>query len=133
MDMSITLGQLLIGMLILIGIALGAVMINVVLKLNEILKQINMIVTKNEGNINDSIEAIPNILHNAEEITDSLNQQMQHVSGTVKSIEETVEYAASTAQVLTEDIVLPISELLHIFSLLKGIFIKEKKKGLFRK
>lgn len=133
MDMSITLGQLLIGMLILIGIALGAVMINVVLKLNEILKQINMIVTKNEGNINDSIEAIPNILHNAEEITDSLNQQMQHVSGTVKSIEETVEYAASTAQVLTEDIVLPISELLHILSLLKGIFIKEKKKGLFRK
>ncbi|GAB6086636.1 hypothetical protein [Alkaliphilus crotonatoxidans] len=133
MEISITLGQLLIGFLMIAGIVLVVALINVVLKLNEILKQVNHIVVKNEANINASIDTIPKILHNAEEITDSFNEQMKHVSGTVKSIEETVEYAASTAQVLTEDVVLPISELFQIFSFLKGIFIKEKKKGLFRK
>lgn len=131
--MTFTLGEIFIGILFLLGMALLIITFIAILKLIDILKQVNTIVAKNEGNINASLDSMPKVLHNVEEITAGLNEQMQHISGTVRSIEETVEYAASTAQVLTEDIVLPIGELLQIFGLLKGIFIKEKKKGLFRK
>lgn len=98
-------------------------------RLNEILKQFKTILEKNDKNINESIETMPKLLSNLQEITNGVNQEMKHIQGAVKNIEETVSYAASTAQILSEDIVEPIRDLLEILALLKGVFFKEKKKG----
>ena len=72
---------------------------------------------------------MPKILNNTEQITESINEEMQHVSQAVKAIEETVEYTASAAQVVAEDIALPIKDIMAVLGIIKNIFTKEKKKG----
>ena len=53
---------------------------------------------------------------------------MQHVSQAIKAIEETVEYTASAAQVVAEDIALPVKDILAILGIIKDIFTKDKKR-----
>ena len=98
-------------------------------RINEILKQFKAVIYKNDNNINESLETLPKLLNNLEEITKGVNQEMKHIQGAVKNIEETVGYAASTAQILSEDLVEPIRDLLQVLALLKSVFFKEKKKG----
>jgi len=140
--------------LTLVGIGVLGVLLVVLLKLNDILKQAKSILIKNDGHINQSIESLPRVINNVETITNSLNKEMVHVEGAIKNveeitvgvneeikhlkgavrnIEETVEHAAATAQTLTDDILLPIGDILNLLALLKGMFVKEKKKGIFRK
>lgn len=131
MDAQITIGQLIT---ILLAIAGGGVLImlfKTLMNINEIFNNINRMLQRNEGNIDDMLNSLPKILNNTEEITNSVNEEMQHVSGAIKAIEETVEYTASAAQVVTEDIVLPAKDLLEILALVKSIFVKDKKKGWF--
>ncbi len=146
--------ETLFGVLALAGIAVLVALFMALLKGYEILKQVKTVLIKNEGNINQSIESLSGIVHNidgitasvneemehiggvlknVEEITEGVNQEVKQIKGTIRSIEETVEYAAATAQSLTEDFVLPIGDLLSLLSVIKGLFVKEKKKGLFRK
>ncbi len=129
MIIEITGKGLLMALFSILGVALIGFLFITLSRINEILKQFKMTLEKNDKNINDSIEALPKLLNNLEEITAGVNEEMKHIQGTVRSIEETVGYAASTAQLLTEDIVEPVRDLLEILSVIKGIFFKEKKKG----
>lgn len=115
------------------GLAVLIVLFIAVIRLNEVLKRIKGILERNEKNIDDALSIMPKVLHNTNEITESINEEMKHVKGTIRNIEETVEYAVSTAQTLNDDIIVPVKEVLEILGLLKGIFIKEKKKGWFNK
>ncbi|MBM7616292.1 hypothetical protein [Alkaliphilus hydrothermalis] len=151
--MTITMEHLQV-VLVLVGIGVLGALLVVLLKVNDILKQAKSILVKNDGNINQSIESLPKVINNVEilsnslnnemvhvggaiknieEITVGVNEEIKHLKGTVRNIEETVEYAAATAQTLTDDILLPIGDILNLLTILKGIFVKEKKKGIFRK
>ena len=88
---------------------------------------------RNENNIDSALNSLPKILNNTEEITKSVNEEMKHISGAIKAVEETIEYTASAAQVISEDIIMPGKDLLEILALIKSIFIKDKKKGWFDK
>ncbi len=129
MIIEITGKGLLIALFSTLGVALIGFLFITLSRINEILKQFKMTLEKNDKNINDSIEALPKLLNNLEEITAGVNEEMKHIQETVRSIEETAGYAASTAQLLTEDIVEPVRDLLEILGVIKGIFFKEKKKG----
>ncbi|KAB3530491.1 hypothetical protein F8154_13765 [Alkaliphilus pronyensis] len=120
--------------IILIPLALigFGITIVILLKLNDIIKQIKDMLAKNEKNINESLDSMPKILKNVDEITYKANEEMKHFQGAAKNIEETVGYAAATAQILSRDILEPIGDVLSLLGVLKGIFIKEKKKGLFK-
>ena len=121
------------GLLVFLFSILGAILIGFLFialsRLNEILKQFKTILDKNDKNLNDSLETLPKLLNNLQEISGGINQEMKHIQGAVKNIEETVGYAAATAQLLSEDIVEPLSDILQALGLIKGIFFKEKKKG----
>lgn len=140
--------------LVLVGIGVLGALLVVLLKVNDLLRQAKSILIKNDGNINKSIESLPRVIDNVETLTNSLNSEMVHVGGAirnveeitvgvneeikhlkgaVRNIEETVEYAAATAQTLTDDILLPMGDLLNLLAVLKGFFVKEKKKGIFGK
>ncbi|QUH20127.1 hypothetical protein [Alkaliphilus sp. B6464] len=133
MDAQITIGQLITVLFAIAGGGVLVVLFKTLANLNQIFSNINKIVQRNEVNIDSALNSLPNILVNTEEITKSVNEEMQHVSGAIKAIEETVEYTASAAQVVTEDIVLPVKDILEILALVKSIFIKDKKKGWFEK
>ena len=149
-EFVITLEQI----FVLVGVAVAVLLVMTLLKVYEILKQVKTILLKNESNINQSLDSLPKVINNVDEITKGLNGEMKHIGGTirnieeitdgvneeikhlkgaVRNIEETVEYAAATAQSITEDVVLPIADILNLLSILKGVFVKEKKKGFFSK
>lgn len=140
--------------LLLVGLAVAVLLVMTLVKVYEILKQLRQILLRNDANINQTLDSLPKVIHNVEEITKAVNGEMKHIDGTIKNveeitgtvneeikhlkgavrnIEETVEYAAATAQTITEDFVLPISDLMSIVSLIKSLFVKEKKKGFFSK
>jgi len=129
MTIEITGYGLLVFLFSLIGVILIGFLFIALSRLNEILKQFKIILDKNDKNLNDSLETLPKLLNNLEEISDGINQEMKHIRGAVKNIEETVGYAAATAQLLSEDIVEPLSDILEVLGLIKGIFFKDKKKG----
>ncbi|SCY65458.1 hypothetical protein [Alkaliphilus peptidifermentans] len=130
--MYIDMGILVAIILTPLAIILFGLILMVILKLNDVLKQVKDQLSRNEKNIDDSLRSLPKVLHNLEEITYMANEEMKHVHGAIKNIEETVGYAAATAQMVSEDIVEPIGDVLQLLSILRGIFVKEKKKGLFK-
>ncbi|SET65877.1 hypothetical protein SAMN05660297_03060 [Natronincola peptidivorans] len=129
---TITLGQLFTILFALLGIALFVVIFVLLHKLNESIKQIKQIITKNEKNIDETMERIPKVLHNVEEISGIVNEEIKHVQGVVKNIEDTVGYTASAAQGINEDILEPIRELFQVVSLVREMF-PSKKKNWFKK
>lgn len=130
---TITLGQLFAFLLGILGIVLFVVICILLLKVKEILDQINKIIVKNEKNIDESIESLPKVLNNVEQISGVVNEEIKHLQGVVKNIEETVGYTAATAQGISEDILEPIGDLFQIISLITGILPIKKKKSWFKK
>lgn len=128
MDIQISLGQLLNVSLILGGIGVLLFLFKVLKNLNQILCNINNIVQNNENNINSALDSLPNIVNNAEQITGTVNEEMKHVSGAVRAVEETVEYTASAAQVINEDIIIPTRDLLKMLVLVKKVFVRNNEK-----
>ncbi|SNR96620.1 protein of unknown function [Anaerovirgula multivorans] len=135
MDSTITisLGQLFTILFALLGIALFVILVTMLLKVNETLKQIRLMIAKNEKHIDETMERIPKVLHNVEEITGVVNEEIKHVQGVVKNIEETVEYTASAAQGISEDILEPIRDIFQILSLITELLPNKKKKTWFKK
>jgi len=133
MDAQITIGQLITVIFAIAGGGVLIVLFKTLININQIFNNINRILQRNESNINSALNSLPNILNNTEEITQSVNEEMKHVSGAIKAVEETIGYTASAAQVISEDIILPAKDLLEILALFKNIFTKDKKKGWFEK
>ena len=129
MDIQITVGQLVNTLLVLAGIGVLIMLFKTLININGIIGDIGKIIQHNERNIDNILNSVPKILDNTEQITESINEEMQHVSQAVKAIEETVEYTASAAQVVAEDIALPIKDIIAVLGTIKNIFIKDKKKG----
>lgn len=132
MDVQITIGQLVNILLVLAGIGVLIMLFKTLLNINNIVGDVGKIIQRNEKNVDSILDSVPKILDNTEQITESVNEEMQHVSQAIKAIEETVEYTASAAQVVAEDIALPIKDILAVLRIIKDIFIKDKKKGWFK-
>lgn len=117
----------------LIGIGVLVLVIIAFIRLNETLNIIKGILTKNEKNIDDSLESMPKLLSNLEEITKEVNGDMKIIKEAFRNIDETAEYTASAMQVVSEDILDPIKDVLSIISVIRDVIGKPRKKGLFRK
>ncbi|MDR5659894.1 hypothetical protein RH915_10375 [Serpentinicella sp. ANB-PHB4] len=133
MEVTVNLNTILWLILTVLGVGVLVVIFTAVQKLNETLKIVQNILTKNEENIDESLKRIPNVLSNVEEITTDVNEEMKHVKNAFKNIDDTVEYTASAVQGVNEDIIEPIRDLLGIVSLIADVFGKPKKKGIFKK
>ena len=115
------LGMISIGILVLLAILL--------FKIKDILDQMKNIIIKNEKHIDQTIETIPKVLQNIEEISDVVSEETKNLQGVVKNIEQTVEYT----QEIGQDILEPIGELFQVLSLVTSVLPKKKKKTWFNK
>ncbi|MCC5910387.1 MAG: hypothetical protein JJT76_08120 [Clostridiaceae bacterium] len=130
---TITFGQLFSILLGILGIAVFVAILMLLHKVNETLKNVREILSKNEKHIDESLERLPRVLQNAEEISGVVNEELKHVQGVVRNIEETVEYTASAAQGINEDILEPVRDVFQILAMITEMFPSKKKKSFFGK
>ncbi len=130
MDSTITLtmGQLFSFLFALLGIGLFAVLFIMLSRVNNILKELRELVLKNEKHIDETMESLPKLVKNIENITGVANEEIKNVQSVVKNVGNTVEYTASAVQELNEDMIEPIRDIFNALSLITGLFPKKKKK-----
>jgi len=89
---TISLGQLMVFLLYLIGIIAGVLLILVLVKLFSLLKRLNTIVSNNEENVNELLDVLPKTI-------DSINEGVEGVKRTVDAAADTMEYFGDNVSV----------------------------------
>ena len=128
MGATITVGELLIALLALLGVGALVYLLLALIKINDALKNIQSVVYKNEKYIDESMERIPRVLENVEGITSHVNQSMEHVQSTVENVTEMTDYVTDVVHGINEEVVEPIKDLFKILLMIRSLFPGSKKK-----
>ena len=133
MGATITLGELLIVLLSILGVGALVYVLLSLIKINDALKDIQGIMHKNEKHIDESLERIPRVLENVEGITQQVNKSMEQVHTTVENVTEVTDYVTGVVHRINEEVVEPLKNLFHILTVLKRFMPKmgSKKKKWF--
>lgn len=106
------LGQ---GLLILLGLTLLVILIIGLLKLIKTITSVNLIIKKNEDNIDKMLDILPKTFDNCFEITDN-----------VKDVTEVVVKTTANALESTESFHRYLVYIADILTIIKNIFYKKK-------
>jgi predicted PurR-regulated permease PerM len=131
MNATITVGELLVVLLSLLGVGVLAYLIVLLMKVNESLKSIQQIVNKNEKHLNETLERIPRVLENVEGITGNVDKSMVHVQTTIENVSEVTDYATDMVKGINEEVVVPLKEVFKLLLMIKSLFGGSKKKKWF--
>lgn len=74
MTIQINLDQLVNGILILLGLAIGVVLLLAILKLLRVLGRVDDILSSNQGSIDTTLKGLPTIVGNAGHITSDVHE-----------------------------------------------------------
>ena len=74
MTIQINLDQLMNGVLILLGLAIGIALLLLILKLLRVLGRVDAILSSNQGSIDTTLKGLPVIVGNAEHITSDVGE-----------------------------------------------------------
>jgi len=131
--MEITVTSDILWLLIgLVGLGVLVLAMIALIRINESLNIVKGMLLKNESNIDESLENIPKVLANVEEISREINGEMKNIKEAFRNIDETAEYTASAMQFVNEDILYPIKDVLSIISIIRDTIARPKKKSIFR-
>ncbi|SFH53464.1 hypothetical protein SAMN05192551_101405 [Tindallia magadiensis] len=128
MGATVTVGELLIVLIALLGVGALVYLLMALIKINDALKNIQTVVYKNEKHIDESLERIPRVLENVEGITAHVNQSMEHVQSTVENVTEMTDYVTDVVQGINEEVVEPVKDLFKILMMIQSIFSGNKNK-----
>ncbi|MDW7670902.1 MAG: DUF948 domain-containing protein [Bacillota bacterium] len=131
MNATITVGELLVVLLSILGVGVLAYLIVLLMKVNESLKSIQQIVNKNEKHLNETLERIPRVLENVEGITGNVDKSMVHVQTTIENVSEVTDYATDMVKGINEEVVIPLKEVFKLLLMIKSLFGGSKKKKWF--
>lgn len=123
MNVTISLGDL--GLMILWA-ALLVLIIYIILvlkKFNATMKEIQEVIGSNKENIEKTLNEIPSIAKNLDEITGEVSHDVKAVRGTIDSITEKSEIAA-TSLTNTGDLINGISSAIQVGFFLKNLIEK---------
>ena len=116
--------ELLWGFLVSVGAVAMVLLAKLLFKLHSIVSRIEGLLINNEKNIDDSVEQIPKILKNIEEITNTTNEELKNVQEKIHEVESKL----TTAQNVADNFVMPAREILGLVSIARKFFKKKKKK-----
>ena len=128
MELTIDLQSIL--MLVLIVLVIAVVLF--VFKLVQTMKGINTIIETNEKNINDTLNSIPIITKNIEEVTSGINDEMENITGSIENVSSTIDTTTDLVDTLNQEVLQPLLELGAVLMMIKDFIPKKKKKGLFK-
>lgn len=131
MNATITVGELLVVLMSILGVGVLAYLVILLMKVNETLKNIQGIVNRNEKYLDETLERIPRVLENVEGITDNVNKSMVHVQSTIENVSDVSDYVTDMVEGINEEVVEPLKEVFKILLMIKSIFGGPKKKRWF--
>ena len=131
MGATITVGQLLILLMSILGVGVLGYLLILLMKANESLKNIQQVISKNEKHIDESLERIPRVLEHVQGITKNVDQSMVHVQSTIENVSDVSEYVTDMVEGINEDVVEPLKEIFKLLLMFKSLFGGSKKKKWF--
>ncbi len=124
----ISWGELIVLVLFVLGSALLFYLILAVANLLRILKNVNQLIEKNKGNIDKSVEKLPEITNNAAKITKTVNESLDGLGKIVTDVGKVSETVKKGAETIQNDIILKAKSILDIIDAVKNLFEKRKAK-----
>jgi uncharacterized protein YoxC len=131
MGATITVGELLIVLISILGLAVLAYLLILLSRVNGTLKNIQSIVNKNEKHIDETLERIPRVLENVEGITKNVDESMVYVQSTVENVSSMSDYVTDMVEGINEEVVEPLKEVFKLLLMIKTFFGGSKKKKWF--
>ena len=122
MNTQITMGQLVITILVIIGGALGVYLVMLAYQLFRTVQKINSILDSNKENIDNTMKSIPGIAENVNAITGSVKQKTELIDSFFGDKDE----ASGTSGL--ESLISTIASILEIVNEVKGFFSNKKRK-----
>lgn len=101
-DTVITVKDLFIILLSLVGIGVGVFLIMVFKNLADVLKNVKILIKENQGNVEKALNQLPEIMGSVNSITGDVEYALDDVSKSVPIIVKDVEGITTTARVTVE-------------------------------
>jgi phage-related tail protein len=127
-DEMISWGELIVLVLFVLGSVLMTYLILAVSNLLRILKNVNQLLEKNKGNIDRSIEKLPEITDNTAKITKTVNESLDGLGKIVTDVGKVTETVKKSAETIQKDIILKAKSIVDIVDAIKRFFEKKKSK-----
>ena len=131
MSATITVGELLVVLMSLLGVGLLVYLLLLVIRLNDTLKNIQQVVSKNEKHLDETLERIPRVLEHVEGITKNVEHSMVHVQSTIENVSDVTSYVTDMVEGINEEVVEPLKEAFKLLLMIKSFFGGSKKKKWF--
>lgn len=128
-DEMISWGELIVLVLFVLGSALLFYLILAVANLLRILKNVNQLIEKNKGNIDKTVEKLPEITNNAAKITKTVSESMDGLEKIVTDVGKVSEAVKNGAETIQKDIILKAKSILDIIDVIKKFFENRKSKA----
>lgn len=128
MNQQFTVGQVIVALAIVLGSAIGVYLVIILYRVSESLKRINGILDTNKQNIDNTLNSIPGIVENVNEITGSIRKKTTLLDELFNGKEEADSGSALGG---IENLISSITGLISLVSEIKGFF-GEKKRKIFK-
>jgi predicted PurR-regulated permease PerM len=125
MNTQITLGQLIMTILVIIGGVLGVYLAMLVYQLFKAVQKINSILDSNKENIDNTMKSIPGIVENVNVITGSVKQKTELIDS---FFGDKAEAPGASGISSLESIISVVSSIIEIFNEARNFFHGKKKK-----
>jgi hypothetical protein len=125
MNTQITLGQLIVTILVIIGGTLGIYLVMLVYQLFRTIQKVNLILDTNKENIDNTMKSIPGIVENVNVITGSVKQKTELIDNFFGDKTEASGAAGISG---LESIISTIASVVEIISEVKSFFSSKKRK-----
>jgi uncharacterized protein YoxC len=124
-QLHFTLGQVIITLAILLGAAIGVYLIIILSRVASNLRNINSILETNKENIDNTMNSLPGIVANVNEITGSVKRKTEMLDGLFGEKDD-AESSSTLSSI--ETIISSITSVVEIFNELRGFFSSKKRK-----
>jgi uncharacterized protein YoxC len=128
MNTQITLGQLIITILVIIGGVLGIYLVMLVYQLFRTVQKVNSILDSNKENIDSTMKSIPGIVENVNIITGSVKKKAELIDSFFGDKGEASGVSGVSGISSLESILSVVASVIEIFSEVRDFFNSKKRK-----
>lgn len=124
-QLHFTLGQVIVTLSILLGTAIVIYLIIILSRLASMIKAVNNLLEVNKDNIDNTMNALPGIVENVNEITGSVKRKTDMLDSLFG---ENDEVSDSSILSSLETIISSITSVIEIFNEIRSFFSTKKRK-----
>lgn len=125
MNAQFTVGQVIVALSIILGAAVVVYIIIILSRLSATVRNINNLLEANKENIDNTMNSLPGIVANVNEITGSVRRKTEMLDGLFGEKEDTENSSIMSS---LESVLSSITSVLEIFTEIKGFFSSKKRK-----